>query len=396
MSADQLALALRASMPGGLDSEADWPDVLRRAVAVPAPRRREARRARVPGALAAALVVVGGAAALGAPRLLGPHKGAPTVTTVEQDLRSHPVGQRPGGVGFDARVIPGSTRLVTTLALARGGTARLYVAATRRGLPCFATTGRPFGRTGCQLASDPRLLWARWGSWLNRRHTVVGHAAPRATRSVAIVFRGGARQIVPRVVGGWFLAELPPGRVPVALVARDRAGEVLARTIVHVSFGTGRAPDLLRCSVRTARRVCQLVPRTDRQPLPRSAVPPATAWSLAFVQPVRRRGQDCVRVRLLRDPAWSVTCFGRVGWQGLGAALIVRAGGGTVSGRIGGGVARVAVRYADGDRSSAIVGPQTFQVPLPSWRRRGPHRPVEVLGLDRAGMVVTRRSIPPA
>ena len=113
MSVDQLPLALRASVPNGIERDADWHDVLRRAAAAPGPRRMGARRGRVPGGLAIALVVVGGAAALGAPRLLAPNKVTPTVATVEKDLRGHLVGQRLVGIGFQARVIPGSTRRVT-------------------------------------------------------------------------------------------------------------------------------------------------------------------------------------------------------------------------------------------------------------------------------------------
>ena len=404
MSVDELVDALRASMPEGLERESDWDDVLRRAVVAPTPRKG-ARRGRVPGGLAVALVVVGGAAALGAPRLLAPTRVAPTVATVERDLRGHLVGERVTGVGLDPRVIPGSTRLVTSIPVAGGGTARLYVARTRRGLPCFSTTGRPFGRSGCQLASDPRLLWARFGTWKPRasiRHTVVGRAAPRATRSVVVVYRGGTRQLVWHVVDGWFLAELRRGHnVPVALVARSAGGTVLARTPVQVSFGPGHAPLLIRCvRVLGGHRTCPTPPRARRpiRPRPPPAVP-AWARSLPFVVPVRQGGRDCVRVRpLLARPTltWTVACFGHIGRQGLGARLVLRDGTGFVVGRIGSGIARLTVRYADGDRSSVMQGRRDYSVPLPAWRWHGPHRPVAVIAYDRTGTVVAHRSIPAA
>ncbi len=397
MSADQLQLALRASAPDGLDREADWADVLRRAAAVPAPRRKGARRGRVPGGLALALVVVGGAAALAAPRLLAPTRVAPTVTTVERDLRGHLVGQRLLGIGIAPRVVPGSTRLVTSIPLAGGGTARLYVARTRRGLPCFATTGRPFGRSGCQLASDPRLLWARFGSWKTRastRYTVVGHAAPGATRSVAILYRDGRRQVVPHVASGWFLAELRRGgSVPVALVARSATGRVLARTAVKVSLGPGRAPILPRCTRLPDGRTRCRTPATARH---RPALPVRAAPAGAVVvAPVQSQGSDCVRIGV-GEGRWSVTCLRHVGRLGVSAALVRRGPAGLVVGRYGGGIARLVVRYADGDRSSVLRSRRHYQVPLPAWRWRGPHRPVEVLGYDRAGKLVARRSIPPA
>jgi hypothetical protein len=127
------------------------------------------------------------------------------------------------------------------------------------------------------------------------------------------------------------------------------------------------------------------------------SIVPAWAHSLAFVQPVRRGEQDCVRARSFASQAsTTVVCFGRIGWQGLGARLVLRDDVGFVVGRLGGGIARLVVQYTDGDRSSVLRGRRAYQVPLPAWRWRGPHRPVAVVAYDPSGKVVARRSIPPA
>src|SRR4051794_15330989 len=182
------------------------------------------------------------------------------------------------------------------------------------------TTPSRRGRAGASAARDVSRRGVARGLGIPDRPP---HRA-RAGRGEARRGAGPARPVVARPTArrGWPAAAAPPaGGVP-ALLRRPelRPGDRDGPGSVAVTLSRARA-DLaaLLKDLRPARP-------TSRRGLRRLAT--------------ASRGRVVGHVLRPRPLAGS-----RCG-------LILPAGGGTVLGRIGGGVARVAVRYADGDRSS--------------------------------------------
>jgi hypothetical protein len=222
----------------------DWLDVRRRA------RRSRMRKAAL--ALAATIAVMLVAApALGLrPRVVVEWLGAKPAPRDTQVWFQQLGGGEGAPAELDPRVIPNAARKVTTVEY-EGREHVLWAAPTARGGFCFLWT-RAFGgciadreRPRVQDRSGDRnalLLGASWGGSGRVMTRVGGSLLVPETDRLTLEYPAGSESeipvvwVSPPIDAGFYYFEIPPEHreawhEPVALVARDRDGNVLARQV---------------------------------------------------------------------------------------------------------------------------------------------------------------------
>ncbi len=412
-------LELHTPLPA--DDSADWDDVVFRS-------RRPARLLRRPstlavrsGLIAAALVAVLGGSALAhvvpGRFVLGLiHSDQPAPVTIRRDLRG--VFHWPHGT----HVLAGKARLVARLRIAdaanaRGVTrwtlARRYVAPTADGGYCTGDLLRESGgATGytyacvhgplaprIRLGDDSLWAWRDAGGRLHFPPQQLDGTVPAATASLTLVRRQGNTRVPlsgarPAAVRYFALplkgADAGPANAPTALVARDAAGNVVARLALR---GDMLAPRLLPAPAAPA------PPRGASTTIGFGAVHtpggnltdgrPAEVRLSVQVNPARRRALCLIADTLAQaSPSGMQACAKHA--RGFAPAFDTNIGLHVVYGYAPARVHRARIALQDGSSLSVHVRGRAYLAVLPDALFAAGNLPARLVGLDAAGRVVAR------
>jgi len=323
-----------------------------------------------------------------------------------------PKGSLPGAI------VKGSERQVASVRNSRGTIARLYIARTTRGRLCTLTVGWPFGGAGCW---GPQPVVGAIGYVMNtatvrtpRSHTsyahgITGRAMSARAVTVRLVYPDGTHSDLA-LVDGWFMFELPAAHSTAA------TGPVRADVLAASGARLGTLDDPFqfhRVNPHFTFPVPSSITLVERAELP-NAGGTVTIWSGHD-----SAGHACFRH--LRNgktqifPAWDCTApVGAYGyslpgngkplahtpvfWQMAGANDGRRPTGfgyAYSAGWVAPQVARLTVRFQDGDASDIPLhdGYYLYVVPPANWPAG--HRPSILEARNARGAVVYRAFLYP-
>ncbi len=363
-----------------------------------APSRGGARRLRrlwpVLAVLALAAVLVTSAWGLGA-RILDFVSGEPAPEQVKEqfarELRVKQISplferQTPGVIAEQARGV---------IAIeSSAGPIVLWVAPTESGGYCYIVDvqahpgprGQPNGESGCDPSPQTNPI-----SWIISNSSVggkllrllKGHVAPRVA-SLEIVFAGGESEQL-QLVDGFFLRELDTEEdQPTALIARDRQGVVLKRQPLRPPEEMLRFPGQNR--VGPERTVSEI--QTSAGYPMRLTIAPGESGLLCVRTYYRgANAGGCNPDPRDRSPAALDVAPGLWNETEDGKPVVL------LQGSVGRDIARLDVRYQDGDTTRIPIheGFVLFEVPRPNYGEG--HLPATLIGRDASGAVIARRPV---
>lgn len=385
----------------------DWDDVVRRAAARPMARQRRRRMGWAPRGLlvaAAAFVLLGGSALAG----VGP--GDALVHLVKGDQQApkrireglQSTFHWPNGL----HVITGESRSVlrvngiTEWIAPASGDRYCLGTITRDGSSGFSCDYYHPDRTIIVLASGSTEV--KDGVITGYSPPIVNGTAPAATAHVSLVFDDGTKRRLaistahfPNFVffadsGPLARAHLLAGRRPLAIVARDSAGRLLATT--HFLVGDFRPAD---ASDPMSDFHPVDVPASNSSPFGLTAPGPALTWVGRATD-----GEVCLVRRIQwfdndNPPVW-VRSVDACGGPLTGLTAVVGRTDRILFGLLPPGATRVTVRFQDGSTVEARTSAGTWLLTLSAGAFVPGGRPTEVTAATSAGTpVATRRFDPP-
>jgi hypothetical protein len=376
--------------PYDTDLPDDWTALLARAGINPAvsPRRQ---RIRMLGVALAVLVVgvVFVAPALGLhPPFVdffsAKHAPKPVVRQFAQLNLGGPRGMNP-------QAIPGQTRLITTYHLRNGKALPLWVTPSRKGGFCYILGGGGCLAPGSHSHGEPGDLnpgvldVARFSAWHAR--VIEGSVANHKTAKLELRFANGQTTLLPLlwvskpIDRGFYLYQLtgsekqPSGR-PIALVALDQNGQLLAR--VTSAF---RLPSPWSNPNHVSNKA-------DRRVILRSG-------PLSIAIAPSRTGGNCSWVRYRTATISSGCAPPRFQTTAMAGGLSHGTGFTSFDAQLKPDVTRVALRFQDGATVTLtpVDGFVLYNIPKTHWPRG--HRLIEAAAYNRGGAKLATEKFDP-
>lgn len=365
-----------------LHDDSDWLDVRRRA------RRAARRRSLVAAAAAAAVVLLLAAPALGLHRVVVDFFGSePAPERVQLDFARQELGA-PKGMAPGA--IPEQTRKVV-VPTAGGARTFVWVAPTRTGGFC---THWHVGAGGCRSRDVGGQIGVGWMGRTEELTFVYGAVVSDDAARLELRYEDGTATdlpltwVSPPIDAGFYFAEIPaahlkPGARASELVLYDEDGEVLTTEnapvmdpLMDEDPSTG-VPRVVRYDER--RRLHSITTESGR--------------TIELYEAPSRRAGTCAwlesRGKLYR--AFFGCAVGSGSTPTIGAGLAGGADPVLLNGMVSDDVARLELRFEDGDRIEvpAVDGFVLAEIPRRHWPPG--HRLAIIVAFDAAGAEVGRK-----
>lgn len=365
-----------------LRDDSDWLDVRRRA------RSAARRRSLVAAAAAAAVVLLLAAPAFGLHRIVVSFfEGEPAPERVQLDFARQELGA-PKGMAPGA--IPDQTRKVV-VPTANGGRTSVWVAPTRSGGFC---TQWQVGAGGCRVRSAGGQIGAGWMGRSEDLTFVYGAVLSDEAERLELRYEDGTATDVPLtwvsppIDAGFYFVEIPPahletGAGPKELVLYDDSGDVLA---------TEKAPVRDPLDVPDPATGVPRVVRYDERRLLHS-ITTENGRTIELYEAPSRRGGTCAWLESRGEQyrAFFGCGTGNANMPTIGAGILGGSDPVLLAGIASDDVARLELRFQDGDRIEvpAVEGFVLAELPRRHWAPG--HRLDLIVAYDAGGTEVGRK-----